>query len=83
VPARTNTIYREGELEIILSLAPTADNIRNLSTLLERSEEAIKIVYKIAFENGPFGREATIQTLKILKAKKRVGIAIGRKSIAK
>lgn len=76
---RTGKPYKEGELEVILSLAPTKNNIRWLSTLLERSEEAIEIVYKIAFEHGPFGENADIQERKIIDAKERVGISIGRR----
>lgn len=76
---RKNAPYKAGELETILSLAPTAANIKWLSTLLERSEDAIEIVYKIAFEHGPFGKEAGIQEKKVAEAKKRVGIKIGRK----
>ena len=79
MPNRTNQPYKEGELEVILSLAPTQNNIKWLSLLLERSEEAIEIVYKIAFEYGAFAKAAGIQERKILEAKKRVGIKIGRK----
>jgi len=76
---RTNKPYKDGELEVILSLVPTVDNIKRLSSLLGRSEEAIEIVYRIAFEHGPFGRQATVQERKIMADKKRVGIKIGRK----
>ena len=72
--------YREGELEQILSLAPTKTNIKYLAKLLERSEGAIEIVYRIAYEDGPFGNNADIQLEKVMKAKQRVGIKIGRKS---
>lgn len=72
--------YRPGELEVILSLAPTVANIGWLSRLLGRSEAAIEVVYKIAYEHGPFGKGAGIQEQKILQAKRRVGIAIGRKT---
>lgn len=65
---------------MILSLAPTSANIGWLSRLLERSEAAIEVVYKIAYEHGPFGKGAAIQERKILDAKRRVGIAIGRKT---
>ena len=78
---RKNVPYKEGELEIILSLAPTEANIRWLSRLLERSEQAIEVVYKIAFEHGPFGKQARIQEQKIMEAKNRVGIRIGRKKL--
>jgi hypothetical protein len=81
-PARKNRNYAEGELEIILSLAPTRANITHLSELLKRSEAAIEVVYKIAFEHGPFGKEADVQQRKILAAKRRIGIAIGRQGLA-
>lgn len=70
--------YKDGELETILSMAPTKQNIQFLSELLGRSAEAIEIVYKLAFEHGSFGRDADAQKTKILEAKKRVGISIGR-----
>lgn len=75
---RKNEPYKTGELEVILSLAPTESNVRWLSALLDRSENAIKIVYKIAFEHGPFGKTADIQQQKVLEAKQRVGIILGR-----
>ena len=77
---RTNSPYKEGELEVILSVAPTENNIKWLSTLLERTEAAIEVVYKIAYEHGPFGKTAGIQERKIIQAKSRVGINIGRKN---
>ena len=77
--ARKNAQYRPGELEVILSLAPSATNIHWLSVLLERSEAAIRIVYKTAYEHGPFGENADIQEKKVIAAKESVGIAIGRK----
>ena len=78
---RKNRPYKPGELEVVLSLAPTKGNIRWLARLLERSEDAIEIIYKHAFEHGPFGKGAGIQERKILAAKKRVGIAIGRSKL--
>lgn len=78
--ARKNVIYKPGELEVILSLAPTTANIKWLCLLLDRSESAIQIVYKLAFEHGPFGSDAGIQERKVMEAKQRVGIVIGRKT---
>ena len=75
---RKNRPYKPGELEIILSLAPTRSNLKWLAVLLERSEDAIAIVYKHAYEHGPFGSRG-IQEEKILAAKKRIGIALGRR----
>lgn len=79
MPSRTGKPYKEGELEVILSLSPTKANIFWLSKLLERSEASIQIVYKIAFEHGPFGKDSGIQEKKIIEAKERIGLAIGRK----
>ena len=62
--AKKNVPYRAGELEVILSMPPTDKNIYWLSVLLERSEAAIEIVYKHAFEHGPFGSTAGVQERK-------------------
>ena len=78
---RSNEPYKEGELEVILSLPPTIANIHWLSKLLDRSEEAVSIVYKIAFDHGPFAKGATVQQRKVMAAKKNVGIGVGRKKI--
>lgn len=75
--------YKDGELEVILSLTPTSKNIALLSALLDRSKSAIEIVYHIAYGTGPFGDTAGIQAAKVLKAKKAVGISIGRKTLPK
>jgi hypothetical protein len=75
--------YKDGELEVILALSPTDLNIKNLSNLLDRTPDAIKLVYRIAFEHGPFAKEATSQENKILAAKKKLGISIGRKKARK
>ncbi len=81
MPARTGKPYKDGELEVVLSLAPTEANIYWLSKLLERSEKSIQIVYKIAFEHGPFGKDSGIQEKKIIEAKERIGLKIGRKKL--
>jgi hypothetical protein len=75
---RTGAHYKPGELEVILSLAPTKPNIHWLSLLLERTPEAIEIVYRIAFCHERFGSGAKAQNQKILDAKKRIEITIGR-----
>ena len=76
-PPRRGHVYKAGELEVILSLAPTSVNIRHLAQLLERSEEAITLVYRLAYDYGPFGATADAQRRKVRKAKMRVGIEIG------
>ncbi|TFZ03390.1 hypothetical protein [Ramlibacter rhizophilus] len=66
--------YRVGELELILSLPPTKTNIAHLATSLGRSESAISIVYKIAYQpDAPFGSNADIQRQKIEAAKTQLG----------
>ena len=75
---RKNEKYKDGELETILSLVPTKDNIARLSALLERSEQAIRIVYRIAYQHGSFGKDAKAQEKNVLAAKKKVGIVLGR-----
>jgi hypothetical protein len=72
--------YREGELELILSLSPTTDNIRWLSKALQRSESAIHVVYRFAYGHGKFGVGSEAIDKKVLEAKRRVRIAIGRKT---
>lgn len=79
MPGRTGKPYKEGELEVILSLPPTTQNIRWLRKLLERTEKSIQIVYKIAFERGLFGKDSVIQEKKIIEAKERIGLDVGRK----
>ena len=76
---RKGKAYKEGELEIILSLVPTNKNIEWLAKLLDRTEEAIRIVYRIAYEKGKFGTTADIQREKIFDAKNRLHIEIGGK----
>ncbi len=84
MPSRTNEPYKDGELEVILSLPPTSASIYWLSKLLDRSEKAIEIVYKIAFGDGPFSKGgSTVQQRKIVAAKKRVEIRIGLKRVSR
>ena len=75
--------YKDGELEVILGLIPTDANINHLSKLLDRTPAAIKLVYRIAFEHGEFAKNASSQEKKILEAKKKLGISIGRKNVRK
>jgi hypothetical protein len=83
VSVRKGERYKEGELEVILSLAPTGANIGYLSALLGRSREAIELVYRIAFEHGPFARTAASQRRKIVAAKEKVGIVLGPFDVGK
>jgi len=71
--------YREGELELILSLAPTSENIQRLAKVLGRSESALQLVYRAAFGHGSFPQGKAFNR-KVLAAKKKLGIALGRKN---
>lgn len=71
--------YQEGELELILSLAPTLENIKRLSSVLGRSESAVKLVYRSAFGYGSFP-EGEAFNRKVHLAKERLGIELGRKT---
>ena len=75
--SRKGQEYADGELEIILSLVPTEQNIEHLARLLERSDDAIRIVYRQAYEKGDFGKNASVQRQKKRDAKQRLGISIG------
>ena len=77
MPERKGKPYKDGVLETILSFIPTESNIDILSRLLDRSKGAIEIVFKIAYEDGPFGKNADIQVQKIVEAKNKLGIKIG------
>jgi len=77
MPERKGQPYKDGELEVILSLAPTAQNIQHLASVLDRSPEAIEIVYRIAYDSGPFGHASLAQRRKVHAAKQRLGISIG------
>ncbi len=79
MPRTPSHQYREGELELILSLAPTAENIQRLAKVLDRSESALQLVYRAAFGRGAFP-EGKAFNQKVLAAKKALGIAVGLKT---
>lgn len=73
-PENKGREYRPGELELILSQPPTKENVGRLASSLGRSEAAIEIVYRIAYQpNAPFGSSADIQRQKIETAKTQLG----------
>ena len=80
VAQRKNHPYRDGELEVILSLVPTRKNVSYLARLLARSEDAVEIVYRMAQEPGAFAAGATSQQRKILEAAESVGLLVGRRA---
>lgn len=75
--------FKQGELEVILSLVPTQQNVRHLSLLLDRSEGAIELIYRKAYAHGAITTTAPTMMRKVLAAKKSLGIIIGRKKLAK
>jgi len=82
-PARKSRPFRDGELDVILSMVPTKDNIARLAMLLERSEDAIVVIYRKAYAHGDFTKSSKVMQKKILAAKKRLGIVLGRQTLPK
>ncbi|HEU6448926.1 MAG TPA: hypothetical protein VFV23_10865 [Verrucomicrobiae bacterium] len=72
--------YKQSELALILSVAPTKQNIQNLTDALGRSESAIKLVYRRAYGHGSFPNGKSFGK-KVLAAKQQVGIDLGRKTL--
>lgn len=77
--------YRQEEVNLILSLSPTHQNVKNLAGSLGRSEDAIRAIYKLAYSGKwlkksveRFGGGANIID-KIGTAKKALGIIIGHR----
>jgi hypothetical protein len=76
--------YKQKEVNLILTMLPTHGNVRNLSAALGRSNEAIYMVFHIAYggkllkdplKNMEDHRDNVFT--KIAKAKKNLGIFIG------
>jgi hypothetical protein len=79
MPRLASREYREGELELILSLAPTAENLQRLAKVLGRSESALQLVYRAAYGHGAFPQGKAFNA-KVLTAKHNLGIELGRKT---
>jgi hypothetical protein len=71
--------YTEAEMDLILSLSPTAENIDRLTKVLGRRKTALDIIYIAAFGGSKFPLGKAINR-KVLAAKKRLGIVVGRKT---
>jgi len=76
--------YSQQEVNLILSLVPTYNNVKNLAKSLGRSEDAIYVVYHYAYSGKWLKRDlAELDEnqnnvlIKIANAKKRMGIFIG------
>ena len=76
--------YSQQEVNLILSLVPTYNNVKNLAKSLGRSEDAIYVVYNYAYSRKWLKRDLAeldenqnnVLT-KIANAKKKLGIFIG------
>jgi hypothetical protein len=77
---RKNKPFKEGELELILSLTPTTQHIEWLSNVLERTPGAIEVIYRKAYGQGRFSAGDNIMQRKVDAAKKVVGLVLGRKN---
>lgn len=76
--------YKQEEVNLILTLAPTHGNVKNLAKSLGRSTDAIYTVYHLAYSgkwlkdtlNGMGNSQDNVAT-KIARTKKKLGIFIG------
>lgn len=81
------TPYKQEEVNLILTLAPTHANVKNLAKSLGRSIDAIYTVYHLAYSSrwlkdtlsGMGDTQDNVAT-KIARAKKKHGIFIGHKA---
>lgn len=91
-PERANAPYSDAEVELILRLTPTRDNVALLARTLKRTRAAISMIYAIAYSgtwlkqtleanNGCTGRSNV--HLRIAEVKDRLGIIIGHQPKAR
>ena len=78
--------YSTEEVELILSLVPTRRNVRNLAVALGRSENAIEIVFEVAYsgkwlkkELEEAGPDQDDVMTKVGRVKKSLGIFVGHR----
>jgi len=79
--------YKQEEINLILTLAPTHGNVKNLAKSLGRTTDAIYTVYRLAYSprwlkdllNNMKDSQDNVVT-KIARAKKRLGIFVGHAS---
>ena len=79
MPRTASRSYLDEELELILSLAPTRENLERLAKVLGRSESAVQLIYRAAYGHSAFP-EGEAFNRKVLAAKKALGIEMGRKT---
>lgn len=78
------TPYKQEEVNLILTLVPTHDNVKNLAKSLGRSTDAIYTVYHLAYSGkwlkdtlSGMGASQNNVVTKIARAKKKLGIFVG------
>jgi len=79
--------YKQEEVNLILTLAPTHANVKNLAKSLGRTTDAIYTVYRLAYSrrwlkdtlSGMGDAQDNIAT-KIARAKKKLGIFAGHEA---
>jgi hypothetical protein len=78
------TPYKQEEINLILTLAPTHGNVKNLAKSLGRTADAIYTIYHLAYSgrwlkdllNDMKDSQDNVVT-KVARAKKRLGIFVG------
>ena len=76
--------YKQEEVDLILSVVPTHNNVKNLAKSLERSKEAIYTIFHLAYSGkwlknslNEMNDSADNIVTKIAKSKKKCGLFIG------
>lgn len=76
--------YYQEEVNLILSMIPTHNNVRNLAKSLGRTKDAIYVVYNYAYSGKWLKRDLAMMDehqnnvlTKIAKAKNKYGLFIG------
>lgn len=76
--------YDDEEIELILSLVPTHDNVRRLAKSLGRTNDAIYLIYKYAYSGKWLKRDVAAMgahqnnlLTKLVEAKRDSGMFIG------
>jgi len=76
--------YKQEEVDLMLSVVPTHNNVKNLAKSLGRSKEAVYTVFYLAYSGkwlknslSEMGDSADNIVTKIAKSKKKSGLFIG------
>jgi hypothetical protein len=76
--------YKKQEIELVLSIVPTHRNVKNLAKSLGRTENAIYVIYNLAYSGkwlkewlSDLGPHQDNVGSKVAASKKKLGIFVG------